>query len=132
MLQFLSFFLFFPYLFICFFNDVLASFLAMKLIFNIIMCLYRCISIWVTDVHVTEHICNYLMCFFSLLMFQHCTPSYLYSFIYLFFVISYIEQAIIDAASYVPPPPSEEQKKKIAKMYALHIWMSLFLKSVWS
>lgn len=25
-------------------------------------------------------------------------------------------QAIIDAASYVPPPPSEEQKKKIAKM----------------
>jgi peptidyl-tRNA hydrolase ICT1 len=27
-----------------------------------------------------------------------------------------IEQAIIDAASYVPPPPTEEQKKKIEKM----------------
>lgn len=65
-------------------------------------------------------------------MFQRCTLSYLYSFIYLFFVNSYIEQAIIDAASYVPPPPSEEQKKKIAKMYALHVWMSLFLKSIWS
>lgn len=30
---------------------------------------------------------------------------------------SFIIQAIIDAASYVPPPPSEEQKKKIAKLY---------------
>lgn len=27
-----------------------------------------------------------------------------------------LQQAIIDAASYVPPPPSEEQKKKIVKM----------------
>jgi hypothetical protein len=26
------------------------------------------------------------------------------------------EQAIIDAASYVPPPPTEDQKKKIEKM----------------
>ncbi|XP_050378252.1 LOW QUALITY PROTEIN: uncharacterized protein LOC126795457 [Argentina anserina] len=30
-----------------------------------------------------------------------------------------VNQAIIDAASYVPPPPSEEQKKKIAKMAAI-------------
>jgi len=29
---------------------------------------------------------------------------------------SYLKQAIIDAASYVPPPPSEAQKKKIVKM----------------
>jgi hypothetical protein len=28
----------------------------------------------------------------------------------------YPEQAIIDAASYVPPPPTEDQKKKIEKM----------------
>jgi hypothetical protein len=28
----------------------------------------------------------------------------------------YSEQAIIDAASYVPPPPTEDQKKKIEKM----------------
>jgi len=33
------------------------------------------------------------------------------------FLLNHItEQAIIDAASYVPPPPSEEQKKKIVKL----------------
>ncbi|CAL4921770.1 unnamed protein product [Urochloa decumbens] len=33
--------------------------------------------------------------------------------------MNYVEQAIIDAASYVPPPPTEEQKKKIEKIAAV-------------